>query len=271
MSTYVIGDIHGCFRTLQRLLQKIGYSASQDRLWLVGDLVSRGPSSLEVLRWARNLGDKVVTVLGNHDLHFLARALGIFPPKKKDQAFLAAEDKMDLLEWLRRRPLIHVETPYVLVHAGLWPQWSVEEAQQYGQEVEQVLSGPRAGATELLRSLAWDEVPVWDGQIFGLKRHVSILRAMTESRTIEPDGTMCLDFAGPLSEVPSGNVPWFSFPSRQSQSHTILFGHWAALDFYQAPGIVCLDSGCSWGRSLTAIRLEDQAVFQQPYAEDNAS
>jgi len=237
-------------------------------LWLVGDLVSRGSSSLEVLRWARNLGDKLVTVLGNHDLHFLARALGVLPPKKKDQAFLAAEDKMDLLEWLRRRLLIHVETPYVLVHAGLWPKWSVEEAQQYGQEVEQVLRGPRAGVAELLKSLVRDEGFIWDAKLLGLKRQVSILRAMTELRTIGPDGTMCLDFAGPLLEVPKGNLPWFSFPSRQSQSHTILFGHWAALDFYQAPGVVCLDSGCSWGRMLTAIRLEDQAVFQQPYAED---
>jgi bis(5'-nucleosyl)-tetraphosphatase (symmetrical) len=271
MPTYVIGDIHGCFRTLQRLLQKIGYSTPHDRLWLVGDLVSRGPSSLEVLRWARNLGNKVVTVLGNHDLHFLARALGIFPPKKKDQAFLAAEDKTDLLEWLLGRPLVQVETPYILVHAGLWPQWSTEDAQAYSREVERILRGPRAGAAELLKSLAWDEVPAWDGQLFGLKKHVSTLRAMTELRTIRRNGTMCLDFAGPLLEVPKANLPWFSFQSRQSQSHTILFGHWAALDFYRAPGIVCLDSGCSWGRTLTAIRLEDQTVFQQPYAEDNAS
>jgi bis(5'-nucleosyl)-tetraphosphatase (symmetrical) len=271
MSTYVIGDIHGCFQTLQCLLQVIHFSPAQDRLWLVGDLVSRGPRSLEVVRWARNFDKHVVTVLGNHDLHLLARALEVLPPKKRDRAFLDAEDRTDLLEWLRHRPLIHLETPYVLVHAGLWPQWNIEEAVQYGRELESILRGPRSGAVEPLKSLAWSEVPVWKGQLSGIERYASILRSMTELRTIGPDGSMCLDFAGPLAEIPSGCLPWFSLPWRQSQSHTILFGHWAALDFYRAPGIVGLDSGCAWGRMLTAIRLEDQAFFQQPYAEDTAS
>jgi bis(5'-nucleosyl)-tetraphosphatase (symmetrical) len=234
----------------------------------VGDLVGRGPRSLEVLRWAREVGERIVTVLGNHDLHLLARALGVAPPKKKDllRSLSAVEDKEDLLGWLRDRPLIHSERPYALVHAGLLPQWTIEEAERYGREVEQVLNGPQAG--ELLRSLTWKEVPVWDERLSGFEKHGSILRAMTELRTIRPDGSMCLDFTGPLSEIPKGAIPWFSAPLRKSRQQTILFGHWAALGFYQAPGILALDSGCAWGGMLTAVRLEDNAVFQQPNTEE---
>jgi bis(5'-nucleosyl)-tetraphosphatase (symmetrical) len=268
MATYVIGDIHGCFLTLQGLLQKIRFSSSQDRLWLVGDLVARGPRSLEVLRWAREMGERVVTVLGNHDLHLLARALGVAPPKRKDllRSLPAAEDQDELLVWLRHRPLILFEKPYVLIHAGLLPQWNIEEAEQYGREVEQVLNGPQAG--ELLKSLTWKKVPLWDERLAGYERHGTILRAMTELRTIGPDGSMCLHFAGPLHEIPNGATPWFSAPLRKSKPQTILFGHWAALGFYQAPGIVALDSGCAWGGMLTAVRLEDNAVFQQPNLEE---
>jgi bis(5'-nucleosyl)-tetraphosphatase (symmetrical) len=212
------------------------------------------------------LGERVVTVLGNHDLHLLARAHEAVPKKKDLFRFLAAEDKDELLKWLRHRPLIHTETPYVLVHAGLLPQWSLDEAERYGREVEQVLQGPQAG--ELLRSLTWKQVPAWDERLAGFKRHGSILRAMSELRTLRPDGSMCLDFAGPLDEIPNGVTPWFSPPLRKTREQTILFGHWAALGFYQAPGILALDSGCAWGGKLTAVRLEDRAVFQQANVED---
>jgi bis(5'-nucleosyl)-tetraphosphatase (symmetrical) len=202
-----------------------------------------------VLRWARNLGKQVVAVLGNHDLRLLAQAFEVVPPKKKDtfRSLLAAKDKAHLLEWLRHRPLIHSETPYILVHAGLLPQWSVGKAEKYGREVEQVLRGPQA--KKLLKSLTWKKVPAWDKRLTGFERHGVILRAMTGLRTIGPGGNMRLDFAGPLDEIPRGCAPWFSDPLRKSKPRTILFGHWAALGFYRAPGIVGLDSGCCVGRN----------------------
>ena len=270
MATYVIGDIHGCFLTLQRLLEKIRFSSSQDRLWLVGDLVNRGPRSLQVLRWARDLGERLVTVLGNHDLNLLKSAFDVVPSKKKQllNSLLAAEDSAVLLDWLRHRPLIHVETPYVLVHAGLLPQWSVEEAEQYAREVEEVLRGPQSG--ELLKRLPRKKLPAWDERLTELERRASVLKVMTELRTIELDGTVRFDFTGPLYELPKGAMAWFSAPARKGESRTILFGHWAALGFYEAPGIVALDSGCAWGGLLTAVRLEDHTVFQQENAEDVA-
>jgi len=266
MATYVIGDIHGCFLTLQKLLQRIQFSSPQDRLWLVGDLIGRGPRSLQVLRWARILGNRLIAVLGNHDVHLLARAFEVLPQRQKDQWLLAAKDKVQLLEWLRQRPLIHFEEPYVLVHAGLLPQWSIEEATQQGRGVERVLRGPKAAA--LLKSLTWEQVPIWSNTLGEYERQGCTLRAMTELRTISGDGSMCLDFTGPLDKIPEGCTAWFSAPQRKSKSQIILFGHWAGLGFYQAPGLVGLDSGCAWGRVLTAIRLEDQTVFQQPYAEE---
>ena len=269
MSTYVIGDIHGCFLTLQSLLDKIEFS-STDQLWLVGDLVNRGPRSLDVLRWTRDLGERVITVLGNHDVHLLKTAFNLASPSKQEvfSSLLAAEDSAALLDWLRHRPLIHVEKPYLLVHAGLLPQWSIEEAERYGCEVEAVLRGPQV--LELLMRLNRKKLSVWDDRLSGMEKHSAVFRAMTELRVLSSDGKTCLDFAGPLHELPKGTMPWFSVPSRKSQSHTILFGHWAALGFYRAPGIVALDSGCAWGGTLTAVRLEDQAVFQQENVEDRS-
>jgi bis(5'-nucleosyl)-tetraphosphatase (symmetrical) len=269
MSTYVIGDIHGCFLTLERLLDKIEFS-HHDRLWLVGDLVNRGPRSLEVLRWARNLSGQVLTVLGNHDVHLLKTAFNLASPSKQAvfSSLLAAEDSATLLNWLRHRPLIHVEGPYVLVHAGLLPEWSIEEAERYGREVEAVLRGPEAA--ELLKRLPRKELPVWTKDLTGMEKHAIALKVMTELRTIGLGGRVRFDFTGPLHELPKGAMPWFSVSSRKSQSHTILFGHWAALGFYRAPGIVALDSGCAWGGTLTAVRLEDQAVFQQENVEDSS-
>jgi len=267
MATYVVGDIHGCFRTLQRLLHQIKFSP-EDRLWLVGDLVNRGPRSLDVLRWARDLGEQIITVLGNHDIHLLKSAFNLSSPRKMKlfSSLLAAEDSAPLLDWLRHRPLIHIEKPYVLVHAGLLPQWTVEEAELYGREIEEVLRGPKTG--ELLTRLNRKKMCVWDDRMTGMEKHSSVLSVMINLRALGSDGRTCLDFAGPLHELPKNAMPWFSVPSRKSKSHTILFGHWAALGFYQAPGILALDSGCAWGGMLTAVRLEDHVVFQQHNVED---
>jgi bis(5'-nucleosyl)-tetraphosphatase (symmetrical) len=266
MATYVIGDIHGCFLTLRRLLDKIEYS-SNDRLWLVGDLVNRGPRSLEVLRWAHDLGPQLVTVLGNHDVHLLKSAFNLASAARMKQfnTLLAAADSAALIDWLRHRPVIHVEKPYVLVHAGLLPHWNVEEAERFGREVEEVLRGGHVA--ELLMRHLPKNLSASDKQLVGMEKHSSVLKVMTQLRTIGLDGRVRFDFTGPLQELPKHEMAWFSVQPRKSQSHTILFGHWAALGFYQAPGILALDSGCAWGGSLTAVRLEDQAVFQQQNVE----
>lgn len=265
MATFAIGDIHGCFRTLQHLVKAIRFDPDRDRLWLVGDLVNRGPGSLEVLRWVKELGDRAVCVLGNHDLKLLACGLGIRSSLKDTQlgSILAARDREELLGWLRSRPLVHREGGYVLVHAGLLPGWTVEEAVQLGGEIRRRLMG--SGATELLQCLTARNLSAIKEEDSGLFRLAAALRAVTQLRTLYLDGSMDLDFVGPLAEVPDTLIPWFSFPGRRNHAATIVFGHWAALGLFQAPGIAGLDSNCVRGGRLTALRLEDGRIFQQAF------
>ena len=267
MATFAIGDIHGCFRTLQRLMKAIRFDSGRDRLWLVGDLVNRGPGSLEVLRWVRQLGDRAVCVLGNHDLKLLARGLGVRSSHKSPQlnSILAAGDCRELLAWLASRPLVHREGGYVLVHAGLLPGWTVDQAVQLGGEIRQSLRGP--GAAELLQCLASSNLSTVKEAESGLLRLATALRAMTQIRTLNPDGSMDLDYVGPLAEMPDNLIPWFSFPGRRNSSATVVFGHWAALGLFQAPGIAGLDSNCVRGGRLTAMRLEDGRIFQQEFVD----
>lgn len=246
MATYAIGDIQGCHATLLSLLQKIRFDPRGDRLWLCGDLVNRGPSSLEVLRWARGLGDRVVAVLGNHDLHLLARWRGVVGAKPRDtlDEVLAAPDRDVLCEWLRERPLLYREGDLVLVHAGLLPSWTVEDAERLARGAEAELRGD--GIVSLLSRGPRDPV----------------VGPLTRIRTVRADGSLC-DHAGPPAEAPPGCVPWFDVPSRRSRDATIIFGHWSALGLYVAPGLYGLDTGCVWGRTLTALRLDDRVIFQQ--------
>ena len=266
MATFAIGDVHGCFRTLQQLVKAIRFDPDRDRLWLVGDLVNRGPGSLEVLRWVRQLGDRAVCVLGNHDLKLLACGLGIRSSDKNLQpgSILAAEDGQELLAWLRSRPLVHREGGFVLVHAGLLPEWTVDQAVRLGREIQRRLAGP--GAVELLQCLAARKLSEFKEKEPGSLRLAAALRAMTQLRTLDPEGSMDLDFVGPLAEVPENLIPWFSFPGRRSSSATIVFGHWAALGPFQARGIAGLDSNCVRGGQLTAMRLEDGRIFQQEFS-----
>jgi bis(5'-nucleosyl)-tetraphosphatase (symmetrical) len=254
MATYALGDIHGCFRTLERLLRRIAFDPPRDRLWNTGDLVNRGPHSLEVLRWARALGDRLTVVLGNHDLHLLARAAGLARAKPRDtlEEVLAAPDRDELLAWLRARPLLHAENGRVLVHAGLLSAWTVAEAQALARSLEARLRAP--GGLKLLSpaSQAPQRTPLW---------------VLTRMRVCAADGSPGPDFTGPPEAAPPDCRPWFAFPGRRSAEATILFGHWAALGFYQAPGLLGLDSGCVWGGALTAVRLEDAEVFEEPAAE----
>ncbi len=266
MATFAIGDIHGCFLTLQSLLRRIRFRPSRDRLWLVGDLVNRGPRSLEVLRWAAEMGDRIVVVLGNHDLHLLARAAGLAQPKRRDtlEPVLEASDRDDLLGWLRERPLVHREGDHLLVHAGLFPAWTPETAEDLAREVERKL---RNGSPRLLESNERKAAERWEEDLSGKDRTRVALAGFAKLRTLDSSGRMCAEFSGPPEEAPRGCRPWFAFRDRGSADVQVIFGHWAALGLRIQDGIVCLDTGCAWGRALTAFRLDDNTVFQEPTDE----
>ncbi|HLX11074.1 MAG TPA: symmetrical bis(5'-nucleosyl)-tetraphosphatase [Thermoanaerobaculia bacterium] len=264
MATYAIGDVHGCWETLHGLLQRLALAPRRDRLWLVGDLVNRGPRSLEVLRWAAGMGDGLVAVLGNHDLHLLARAAGLAERRRRDtlEAVLAAPDREPLLAWLRNRPLLHREGSRVLVHAGLFPAWTVETAERLAREAEERLRG-KSGA-RLLRSAVAKRSDRWREDLDAGGRAGAALAGMTRLRALTASGRMCEEFSGPPAELPPGCLPWFEVPGRRSAGAQVICGHWAALGLRLGPGIAALDTGCVWGRSLTALRLDDGAVFEEP-------
>ena len=268
MATYAIGDVHGCFETLQRLLRRIQYDQGEDRLWFVGDLVNRGPRSLDVLRWAAEQGDRIVVVLGNHDLHLLGLAWGVSPEKRRDTLgeLLTAPDRDDLLEWLRRRPLLHRQDGHVLVHAGLFPVWNVDKAERLAREVEERLRGD--GAAQLVASIEKKTPERWKGGLEGFERARAALAGFARLRTIDEEGRMCSEFSGPPQEAPKGCTPWFSVPGRRSSGTTVIFGHWAALGLWRRDGVAALDTGCAWGRDLTALRLDDGKIFQQAMVEN---
>ena len=264
MSTYVIGDVHGCLGTLEALFARLPFDAATDRLWMVGDLVNRGPDSAGVLRWARcrerELGERFVAVLGNHDVHLLARVDGADPrPRDTLDGVLAAPDRAELIDWLYSRPLLHRDGDVVLVHAGLLPHWSVDEAEDLAREVEDALRAP--GAKRLLDRYA---VPPrrWRPDFTRGERRDRALAVFTLIRTIDRHGTPRGDFTGAPWDAPADAIPWHEVPDRKSADHTVVFGHWAALGLRIAPGVRALDTGCVWGERLTALRLEDGQAFQ---------
>jgi bis(5'-nucleosyl)-tetraphosphatase (symmetrical) len=271
VATYAIGDVQGCFETLTRLLRRLAFDPGRDRLWFVGDLVNRGPASVEVLRWAKELEDRVTVVLGNHDFHLLARAEGFRAPKSRDtlEGVLNAPDRGELLEWLATRPLLHRENlddTYVLVHAGLLPSWDVDKAEAMAREVEDVLRSPKR--RELLESIYRDSgATAWSDELEGMDRLRVVANAMATLRTCTADGRPCEGYSGPPELAPSGCLPWFEVPQRSSRDATVIFGHWAALGFRKQPGVLALDTGCVWGGYLTAVRLEDGVVFHERSAE----
>jgi len=268
MATYAIGDIHGCYRTLQRLIAKIRFDPDRDRILLVGDLVNRGPRSLEVLRWAKSLGPSLSMVLGNHDLRLLALADGVRPTKSKDSLkdCLSAPDSEELLEWLAMRPLLIRHDEYLLVHAGLHPAWNPTVAEVAALEVERFLRSDRRA--ELWNALRRDDGDSrWHNHMSGEARLAFATNVLTKIRTCTEDGRLCLKYSGPPEEAPDGCRPWFEIPERGTRDVTVIFGHWAAIGCRVEPGIVALDSGCVWGGSLSALRLEDQERFQVPMAD----
>lgn len=262
MATYAIGDIQGCFDSLQGLLGEIGFSASRDRLWFVGDLVNRGPQSIEVLRFVKGLGDRAITVLGNHDLHLIMLAEGFGKWHEEDTlaSVLAATDRNDLLAWLRRQRLFYWEDDYALVHAGLLPQWDVRRARERAAEVEAALLAPEY--RDFLAHLWGGDPASWHDQLVGWDRLRVIVNAMTRMRFCTPAGMMEFRAKGPMEAPPPGFVPWFRVPGRRSADHTLIFGHWSALGFRRESNFYALDSGCLWGGALTAVRLEDRRIYQ---------
>jgi bis(5'-nucleosyl)-tetraphosphatase (symmetrical) len=262
MAIYAVGDVQGCFSELRALLAALRFDRRRDRLWFVGDLVNRGPDSLAVLRFVKELGDAAVTVLGNHDLHLITYAAGLARPRDDDTLaqVLAAPDRSALIEWLRGLPMIHVEGQYVLVHAGLLPQWDVAKAQGLGREVEAALRGPRH--REFLAALYGGMPDHWDDGLHGIDRLRVIVNAMTRIRFCTADGVMEFRSKGDTASAPPGYLPWFDVPGRKSASHTVICGHWSALGLRIAPGLLALDSGCVWGGQLSAVRLGDHVLTQ---------
>ena len=270
MATYAIGDIQGCYAALLGLLDKMGFNKTYDRLWLVGDLVNRGPQSLEVLRFVKGLGDAATVVLGNHDLHLIMRAAGHSRASSGDTLddVLAAPDRDELLLWLRQCSMFHVEGEYAMVHAGLLPQWSVSAAAQLGAEVQTALRADNY--VDFLAQLWGSKPDAWDEGLRGWERLRVVVNAMTRMRFCTPQGKIEFRSKGSPQDAPQGYLPWFAVPQRQSQTHTLVCGHWSALGFYQEPTLLALDSGCLWGGALTAVRLEDRHVFQLPCTAHSA-
>lgn len=263
MATYAIGDIQGCFSSLMALLERIAFDPSRDRLWLVGDLVNRGPESLQTLRFVRDLGPAAITVLGNHDLYLLMVAYGTVRSRGKDdtiQPILDAPDREALLGWLRTRPLMHLENGHAMVHAGLLPGWTAPQARALAREVEGALAGPYHA--DLLHNMWGSEPAAWRDDLRDYERMRVIVNAMTRMRFCTPDGVMDFKVKGEVSKAPKGYLPWFEAPGRRSADTTIVFGHWSALGLKVEPRLLALDSGCLWGRELTAVRLEDRTIFQ---------
>jgi bis(5'-nucleosyl)-tetraphosphatase (symmetrical) len=264
MSHYVVGDVQGCHAELMQLLDMVAFDGRRDRLWLVGDLVNRGPDSLAVLRTVKGLGPAATTVLGNHDLHLLIVAAGHRKMHKHDTLadVLNAPDREELLDWLRGLPLVVREGERLMVHAGLLPSWTAADAVMLAHEVEAVLRSSDYGA--FLRDLYGDEPRRWSHDLTGMDRLRAIVNVFTRLRFCSADGTMEFSEKRGPGHAPTGLAPWFAHPSRRSAGETIYCGHWSTLELMIAPNVLMLDSGCVWGGTLTAIRLDDGRLFQAP-------
>lgn len=261
MATYAVGDIQGCAIELERLLELVGFGAG-DQLWAVGDLVNRGADSLSVLRRLKDLGNSVRVVLGNHDLHLLAMGFGGHPQRRGDTLgdVLAAPDREELLHWLRRQPLLHRDSTLgsVMTHAGIPHIWSLDEAGERAAEVEAVLRGDHFEA--FLANLYGNEPDCWSPELEGLPRIKLITNYFTRMRLIRGDGRLDFKHKGAAADAPAPFRPWYEF--RAPGPERLLFGHWAALEpIVDRSDVVNLDTGCVWGRRLTALRLEDARLF----------
>jgi bis(5'-nucleosyl)-tetraphosphatase (symmetrical) len=263
VATYAIGDVQGCFESLCALLDTIAFDRTRDRLWFAGDLVNRGPQSLEVLRFVKALGDCALTILGNHDLKLLSVAHGLKTLSSQDTLteILEAPDREVLLTWLRHRPFFHYDPALrvAMVHAGLPPQWTLELAQEHADDLQTALQGP--AYLHFLQQMSGRAVGDWIQANDEWTQRAYRLQCFTHLRFCDAQGRLELKAKGPPGTQPEPYQPWFDLPGRRTAQHTIVFGHWASLGLYTAPGVYALDTGCVWGGSLTALCLETRESF----------
>jgi bis(5'-nucleosyl)-tetraphosphatase (symmetrical) len=264
MAVYAIGDIQGCYDEFVQLLEQLAFSPSRDRLWLVGDLVNRGPRSLDVLRKVKSFGDAAITVLGNHDLHLLAAALTpseALKPQDTLAEILVAPDRRELFDWLRHLPLLHHDAKlgYTMIHAGLPPQWNLATARSCARELEGALRDDDA-CMELFSHMYGDKPDRWSDDLRGVDRLRFITNCLTRLRYCRADGRLELKFKGKVADAPKHVMPWFKVPDRRSRDDRIVCGHWSALGYYDGDGVLCIDTGCVWGAKLCAVRLDTAAA-----------
>jgi len=266
MSTYAIGDLHGCLDAFKRLLDRLKFDSAQDKLWLTGDLVNRGPDSLETLRFVKSLDDCTVSVLGNHDFHLLALRHGVRKPSKKDtlQAILDAPDSDELLDWLRKRPLMHAEAnqPYIMVHAGIHPDWDHATASTLAREVEAVMSSDHY--MDFLNIMYSDEPSTWSTTLSGYDRLRFAVNVFTRMRFCQVDGRLDFSYNGSPSNAPLTLLPWHQLLDRSWRDDTLIFGHWSAHPAIAAPWLMPLDRGCVWDGHLAALDLDKRYCIAVP-------
>ena len=269
MATYAIGDVQGCYDELCALLELIRFDPAEDRLCFAGDLVNRGPNSLEVLRLVTGLGDRALNVLGNHDLHLIAAAKQVRMRKGDTlDEILDAKDRDRLLEWLRRCPVMYHDSDldFYLVHAGLAPQWNAIDALRLAGDLEDCLRGP--GLDDYLSAMYGSQPDLWREDLKGQDRLRFLTNAFTRLRFCRSDGSLDLDENGQPGTQPEGLYPWYAHPKRRNRGARIVFGHWAALDMSEAEekahGVYHIDQGCVWGGKLTALRMDDMRRFSVP-------
>ena len=253
---HLIGDVQGCCSALDHLLDRIGFSPSRDRIYVLGDLVNRGPQSLETLRRLRGFGDAAVCLLGNHDLNLLAVAQGVRQPHRGDtlSEILDAPDRSEWLAWLRQRRMAVHEHGWLMVHAGVVPQWDAAQTMALAGEVERLLRSEALAA--FLPAMYGDEPSRWSDALVGAERLRFIINVLTRTRFVADDGTLDLHTKDGAAGAPRGFQPWFEVPGRRTQGTPIAFGHWATLGLIDRPDLLALDTGCVWGRQLSAMRID---------------
>lgn len=262
MSVYLVGDIQGCDASLQRLLEKLSFSPSRDQLFVLGDLVNRGPNSAGTLRRLMGLGAAVQCVLGNHDLHLLAIAAGASKTKRLDTLdnLLNAHDREDMLDWLRHQHMAIHAHGVLMVHAGVLPTWTAAQTMALAQEVEQVLRGPNAA--DFFHQMYGNQPSSWHEGLVGVDRIRVIVNALTRLRFCSADGVMEFDAKESADQAPAGFLPWFDVPGRLTAQDTVAFGHWSTLGWLDRPDVFALDSGCVWGGCLSALRLSGDGAHE---------
>ena len=268
MSTYAIGDIQGCYTELQNLLNEINFNEKNDQLWFAGDLVNRGPKSLQTLRFIKSLGASAKIVLGNHDLHLIAASKNIRPISNKDtiKEILTADDAAELINWLKSRPLLFTDTDlgFTMVHAGIAPQWTMDTAKNFAKECESILQNEKID--DFLMHMYGDTPNIWSDSIEGYARQRFIINCFTRIRFCTINGTLDLDVKVAPGSQKKSLIPWYALPNRKTIDNKIIFGHWSTIHLgvennFKKYNVYPVDTGCLWGGQLTAMRLDDEKIF----------